>query len=299
MSVTTIPGSARVARLHPARGAQRQNLLLRGLFYVVIVVIAFYMLFPFYWAIRSALTPETDLFLTPVQYFPSHPTLDNFNSALTGGVLKPALINSAIVAASVTLLSLVVGSSAAYALGRLRFRGRLVMMYVILSMTIFPQIAILGALYTLFSDFGLINTSWSLIISYLIFTLPFTIWVLQSFFRTMPRELEESAYVDGASPFRTFWSIMLPLAAPGLVTTGLLAFINAWNEYLYAVSFLQTSDHYTVPVTIAAWPGNSQYARPWGDIMAATVVVTVPLIVLVLIFQRRLVAGLTAGAVKG
>jgi len=265
----------------------------------VIVVIAFYMLFPFYWAIRSALTPETDLFLTPVRYFPSSPTLDNFNNALTGGVLKPALINSAIVAASVTVLSLVVGSSAAYALGRLRFRGRTVMMYVILSMTIFPQIAILGALYTMFSNFGLINTSWSLIISYLIFTLPFTVWVLQSFFRTMPKELEESAYVDGASPFQTFWMIMLPLAAPGLVTTGLLAFINAWNEYLYAVSFLQTSDHYTVPVTIASWPGTSQYSHPWGDIMAATVVVTVPLIVLVLIFQRRLVAGLTAGAVKG
>jgi ABC-type glycerol-3-phosphate transport system permease component len=151
----------------------------------------------------------------------------------------------------------------------------------------------------MFSNFGLINTVGSLIISYLIFTLPFTIWVLQSFFRTMPRELEESAYVDGASPFRTFWAVMLPLAAPGLVTTGLLAFINAWNEYLYAVSFLQTSDHYTVPLAIASWPSSSSYAHPWGHIMAGTVIVTVPLIVLVLIFQRRLVAGLTAGAVKG
>jgi len=299
MSVNAVPQTPRVAAAQLKGGAQRQSRVLRGLFYLVLVVIAFYMLFPFYWAIRSALTKDSDLFVTPVQYIPNNPTLENFGNALTGGVLKPALINSAVVAASVTLLSLVIGASAAYALGRLQFRGRTVMMYVILSMTIFPQIAILGALYTMFSDFGIINTSWSLIISYLIFTLPFTVWVLQSFFRTMPKELEESAYVDGASPFRTFWAVMLPLAAPGLVTTGLLAFINAWNEYLYAVSFLQTSDHYTVPVAIAAWPSSSQYNHPWGEIMAGTVVVTVPLIILVLIFQRRLVAGLTAGAVKG
>jgi trehalose/maltose transport system permease protein len=280
-------------------GKPRQISVLRVLFYLVLAVIAFYMLFPFYWAIRSALTNETDLFVTPVQYFPSQPTLSNFGDAFTGGFLKPALINSAIVAGSVTLLSLASGATAAYALGRLKFRGRTVMMYVVLSMTIFPQIAILGALYTMFSTLGLINSVGSLIISYLIFTLPFSVWVLQGFVRTMPHEQEESAYVDGASPFQTFWMIMLPLAAPGLVTTGLLAFINAWNEYLYAVSFLQTSDHYTVPVAIVAWPSSSQYAHPWGHIMAGTVVVTVPLIVLVLIFQRRLVAGLTAGAVKG
>ena len=288
---------ARTVKL--AKGGSRQNTVVRWLFYLILIVIAFYMLFPFYWAIRSALTAEPALFVTPVQYFPSNPTLTNFGDALDGGFLKDALVNSAIVAAAVTLLSLAIGSSAAYALGRLQFRGRSIMMYVVLSMTIFPQIAILGALYTMFSSLGLINTSGSLIISYLIFTLPFTVWVLQGFFRTMPRELEESAYVDGASPFQTFWMVMLPLAAPGLVTTGLLAFINAWNEYLYAVSFLQTSDHYTVPVAISAWPSSSQFAHPWGHIMAGTVIVTVPLIVLVLIFQRRLVAGLTAGAVKG
>jgi trehalose/maltose transport system permease protein len=297
MSVTPPAGGAGI--LKPSTGRSRQATVLRVLFYIVLAVIAFYLVFPYYWAIRSALTAETDLFVTPVQYFPSHPTLDNFGDALTGGFLKQALVNSAIVAASVTIISLVIGASAAYALGRLQFRGRSIMMYVVLSMTIFPQIAILGALYTMFSTLSLINSAGSLIVSYLIFTLPFTVWVLQGFFRTMPRELEESAYVDGASPFGTFYMIMLPLAAPGLVTTGLLAFINAWNEYLYAVSFLQTSDHYTVPVAIAAWPSSSQYAHPWGHIMAGTVVVTVPLIVLVLIFQRRLVAGLTAGAVKG
>jgi trehalose/maltose transport system permease protein len=300
VSVTPPAAGAMTPKL--AKGGSRQNPWLRGLFYFLLVVIAFYMLFPFYWAIRSALTPEVDAGNTPVQYFPSDATLSNFGDALTGGVLKQPLINSFIVAGLVTLLSLIVGASAAYALGRIRFRGRTIMMYAILSMTIFPQIAILGALYTQFSNWGLINTRWSLVISYLIFTLPFTIWVLQSFFASLPRELEESAYVDGASPFRTFWAVMLPLAAPGLVTTGLLAFINAWNEYLYAVSFLQTADNYTVPVAIANWPpatSGSAFAQPWDHIMAGTVVVTLPLIVLVLIFQRRLVAGLTSGAVKG
>ncbi|HVC79004.1 MAG TPA: carbohydrate ABC transporter permease [Chloroflexota bacterium] len=306
MSTSVIPPTTSVAP--PALGGTRssghgprRNPVLRGLFYLILIVLAFYLLFPFYWAIRSALIPESAAGNTPVEYWPSDATLSNFGDALTGNILKQPLINSAIVAGSVTLLSLVIGASAAYALGRIQFRGRTIMMYAILSMTIFPQIAILGALYTQFSKWGLINSEWSLIISYLIFTLPFTIWVLQSFFRTMPRELEESAYVDGASPFRTFWSIMLPLAAPGLVTTGLLAFINAWNEYLYAVSFLQTADHFTVPVAIVEWPPStgSQFAVPWDHVMAGTVIVTVPLIVLVLIFQRRLVAGLTAGAVKG
>jgi trehalose/maltose transport system permease protein len=301
-TIPVAPPASSTTRFKFFKGGSHQNPILRTVFYLVLIVIAFYMLFPFYWAIRSALTNESDAGVTPVQYWPSNPTLSNFGDAITGGVLKQPLINSAIVAGSVTILSLVIGASAAYALGRLQFRGRSVMMYVILSMTIFPQIAILGALYTMFSNFGLINTSGSLIISYLIFTLPFTIWVLQGFFRSLPKELEESAYVDGASPFRTFWSVMLPLAAPGLVTTGLLAFINAWNEYLYAVSFLQTADHYTVPVAIANWPpstSGSAFAVPWDHVMAGTVVVTIPLIVLVLIFQRRLVAGLTSGAVKG
>jgi trehalose/maltose transport system permease protein len=201
----------------------------------------------------------------------------------------------------VTLISLAIGSLAAYALGRFRFRGKSAVMYLMLSMTIFPQIAILGALYTMISDFHLYDKLGALILTYLIFTLPFTVWVLTSFMRALPGDLEEAAYVDGATPLQVFWKVLLPLIAPGLVTTGLLAFIAAWNEYLYAVSFIQSPGHYTVPIAITSFVGKSgnAFQVPWGQIMAATVIVTLPLIAATLILQRRILAGLTAGAVKG
>jgi len=278
-------------------------------FWLLIALIALYALFPFYWALRSAFTPDPELFSTPIQYFPSHPTWAHFDDALSSSFFRRALLNSAIVAGSVTLLSLAIGSLAAYALGRFRFRGKSFVLYLMLSMTIFPQIAILGALYTMFSGFHIVafldfpklyDSLWSLVFSYLIFTLPFTIWVLTSFMRALPADLEEAAYVDGATPLQVFWKVLLPLIAPGLVTTGLLAFIAAWNEYLFAVSFIQSPDHYTVPVAIVSFVGKtSAFQIPWGTWMAATVIVTLPLIVATLVLQRRILAGLTAGAVKG
>jgi trehalose/maltose transport system permease protein len=270
-------------------------------FWFLITVIFVYALFPFYWAVRSAFTPEARLFDTPLQYFPAHPTLANFRGALSASFFQDALINSTIVAGSVTLLSLAIGSLAAYALGRFRFRGRSAVLYLMLSMTIFPQIAILGALYTMINTFHLYDKLGALILSYLIFTLPFTIWVLTSFMRALPGDLEEAAYVDGATPLQVFYKVLLPLIAPGLVTTGLLAFIAAWNEYLYALSFIQSPDKYTVPLAITSFvsPTGSAFAVPWGQIMAATVLVTLPLITATLVLQRRILAGLTAGAVKG
>src|SRR5262249_4781221 len=279
-------------------------------FWALILVILFYCLFPFLWALRSAFTPEGDLFATPLQYFPKHPTLDNFREALSTDFFQSALLNSFIVAASVTLISLAIGSLAAYALGRFRFHGRSFVLYLMLSMTIFPQIAILGALYTMFSGFHIVgpidfpklyDSPWALVFSYMIFTLPFTIWVLTGFMRALPADLEEAAYVDGATPLQVFWKVLLPLIAPGLVTTGLLAFIAAWNEYLYALSFIQSPDKYTVPLAITSFvlPTGSAFAVPWGAIMAATVIVPLPPTLLVLILQKRILAGLTAGAVKG
>ena len=273
----------------------------RILFYALLVFFAIWLLFPFYWAVRSSLSPEADITATPVQYFPAHPTFQHYQTVLQNSTFLTALFNSAKVGIAVTVLSMIIGASAAYALARFSFRGRSVMMYAILSMTIFPQIAILSALYQLVHDFHLYDTLWALIISYMLFTLPFTVWVLNGFFQSLPRELEEAAYVDGANPFQTFYRIMLPLAAPGMVTTGLLALIAAWNEFLYALSFEFTPSNYTVPLAIVSFTSSvgSSYAVPWGDIMAATVVVTIPLVAVVLIFQRRIVAGLTAGAVKG
>jgi trehalose/maltose transport system permease protein len=275
--------------------------LSRTLFYIVLAIIFVYIVFPFYWAFRSSITPDGELFVTPVHYWPAVPTFVHYEQVFGDGQFVRALGNSALVAVTSTILSLFIGTVGAYALGRFRFRGRLPVMYLILSMTMFPSIAILGSLFDLVRRFGLYNNLISLIITYLVFTLPFTVWVLTSFFQSLPKELEEAAYVDGCTPLQTLYKVMLPLVAPGMVTTGLLAFIAAWNEFLFAVSFLQTPENRTVPLAIFLFATSSGggYEIPWGAIMAGTIVVTIPLIVLTLIFQNRIISGLTAGAVKG
>jgi trehalose/maltose transport system permease protein len=298
---TTRARARPVSRSRAFRRSPLGRVLVKVPFWILVVVIFIYALFPFYWALRSAFMPASELFETPIKYWPSDPTLQNFRDVLNSSFFRRALLNSTIVAGSVTLISLAIGSLAAYALGRFRFYGRSFVLYLMLSMTIFPQIAILGALYTMISDFHLYDKLGSLILTYLIFTLPFTVWVLTSFMRALPGDLEEAAYVDGATPLQVFWKVLLPLIAPGLVTTGLLAFISAWNEYLYAVSFIQSPNKYTVPIAITSFTakGGNAFQVPWGQIMAATVVVTLPLIAATLILQRRILAGLTAGAVKG
>jgi trehalose/maltose transport system permease protein len=302
--VSTVAEATR-ARAEPrARWTKRSPLgrfLKRLPLWILIVIIFVYALFPFYWALRSSFTPDGELFNTPIDYWPKHPTLDNYREAINTSVFQHALLNSTIVAGVVTLISLAIGSLAAYSLGRFRFRGRSAVLYLMLSMTIFPQIAILGALYTMIRDFHLYDHLTALIFSYMIFTLPFTVWVLTSFMRALPGDLEEAAYVDGATPLQVFYKVLLPLIAPGLVTTGLLAFIAAWNEYLYALSFIQTPNNYTVPLAITSFVGKSgsTFQVPWGQIMAATIMVTLPLIAATLVLQRRILAGLTAGAVKG
>ncbi len=277
------------------------QILSRILFYLLVLLILLYTLIPFYWAVRSSFTPSAELFRTPVSYFPANPTLEHYRQVLGSDLFRRALLNSTLVSLTVTLLALVIGAIGSYALGRFKFRGRTPVLYLVLSMTMFPQIAVLGALFNMVNQFRLYNRLGALILTYMIFTLPFTVWVLTSFFRQMPGALEEAAYVDGATPFQTFYKVLLPLVGPGLVTTGLLAFIAAWNEFLFALSFTQTPDKRTVNLAIFYFSGTSgsQFEVPWGQIMAATVVVTVPIVVLVLIFQRRILAGLTAGAVKG
>jgi trehalose/maltose transport system permease protein len=274
------------------------KILNRVLFWILVVVIIFYTVFPFVWAVISSIKPNAELFSTPVDYWPDQINLTFYRFVLDNGDFLRALRNSVIVSVSTVVISLAPGSLAAYALGRLKFRGRTPVLYLILSMTMFPQIAILGSLYQMITTLGLFDRLPALIIAYLTFTLPFTVWVLTNFFKAMPGELEEAALVDGATPFQAFARILLPLAAPGLVTTGLLAFIAAWNEYLYALTFTQTRAR-TVQPAIASFTGNTQFELPWGNILAASVLVTLPLVILVLIFQRKILAGLTAGAVKG
>ena len=269
----------------------------RVLFYLLVIVITVYLLFPFLWAVLTSFRRAGDLFLPPLQFITAPTTLSNYTQVFANANFQRGLLFSVIVAVVSVLISLLLGSFAAYALGRFKFRGKSMILYIILAVSVFPQIAVLGGLFTLVQATNLFNNPISLIFSYLIFTIPFTVWVLTSFVRDIPGELEEAALVDGASPLQTLFQVLFPVMMPALVTTGLLAFINAWNEYLFALTF--TSSNRTVPVVIANYSGASQYDQPWGPIMAASIVVTVPLIILVLVFQRNIVSGLTAGAVKG
>lgn len=271
--------------------------LQRGLFYLLVLAISVYLLLPFAWAVLTSFRRSGDLFLAPMEFVTAPYTTSNYAQVFANPSFQRGLLFSVIVAVAAVLISLILGSFAAYALGRFRFKGKSMVLYIILAVSVFPQIAVLGGLFTLVRATGLYNNPIALIFSYLIFTIPFTVWVLTSFVRDIPGELEEAALVDGASPLQTLFKVLFPVMMPALVTTGLLAFINAWNEYLFALTF--TSSNRTVPVVIANYSGASQYDQPWGQIMAASIVVTVPLIILVLVFQRNIVSGLTAGAVKG
>jgi trehalose/maltose transport system permease protein len=285
---------------------ETRRIIGRILFYIMLILIAFYLLFPFYWAINSSLKNENQLAMTPATYIPRDPTTGeiaptfiNYRAVFQNEAFWRGILNSAVVAISTTFLALMIGSFAAFALGKLRFRGKTPSLYLILSMTMFPQVAVLTGLYAVINAIG-IPAIPSMILSYLLFTLPFTAWVMTSFFQGLPVELLQSAQVDGATPFQTFYKILLPLTVPALVTTGLLAFIQSWNEYLFALTFTTIEPQArTVPVIIALFTGTVSRQEPFGEIMAAAVLVTIPLLVLVLIFQNRIVAGLTAGAVKG
>jgi trehalose/maltose transport system permease protein len=269
----------------------------RLLFASLVAVLVAYAVFPFAWAILSSLKSGSALFDTAV--LPTALTWGNYAAVFREQPFARNILNSVIVAASVVALSLALAVPAAFALGRVAFRGRAAMLLGILSVSMFPQIAVLSGLFELIRALGLYNTLSGLVLGTLIITLPFTVWVMTVFMREMPRELEEAAMIDGATPWIVLTRIFLPLLAPALATTGLLAFIAAWNEFLFALTFTLTDEMRTVPVAIALISGSSRFELPWGRIMAASVIVTLPLLVLVLLLQRRIVSGLMAGALKG
>lgn len=276
---------------------RRRRQLGRVALYAIAAVILVYTLFPFVWAISTSLKSGSAIFDTAL--IPADPRWDNYIEVFREQPFGLNILNSIIVATSTVLLSLALGLTAAHALGRVDFRGRTLLLVTVLGVSMFPQVAVLSGLFELVRWLGLYNTLPALTFSYLIFTLPFTVWVLTTFMRALPVELEEAAMIDGASSWMVLTRVFLPLLAPAMVTTGLLAFIAAWNEFLFALTFTLTDERRTVPVAIALISGASAFEVPWGRIMAASVTVTVPLIALVLVFQRRIVAGLTAGAVKG
>ncbi len=266
-------------------------------FWLLVGVLVLYAIFPFYYAIVTSLKPSSQLF--EVSYWVDSLDFSNYVTVLSQPTFLAAIRNSVVVALSVVLIALLLGLTAAWALGRVRFRGRTTVMMIVLGVSMFPQVAVLSGLFEVIRTLDLYNSPGGLILSYTIFTLPFTVWILTTFMRQLPDELEEAAIVDGASPWVTLTKVFMPLLWPAMATTGLLAFIAAWNEFLFALTFTLTDSQRTVPVAIALISGGSQYELPWGPIMAASVIVTVPLVVLVVIFQRRIVSGLTAGAVKG
>ena len=265
--------------------------------WVAVLLICVFCLFPFYWLINVSLKSGADL--SQADLVPPSPTLDNYNSILKNSDFTTALRNSVIVTTVTTALALVVGSFAAYALARLRFPFKFLILAVVLSITTFPPIAIAAPIFKLWTDIGLYDTYAGLIIPYLTFALPLAIFILASFFKEIPKELEEAALVDGATHFQAFRKVVVPLAAPGLVTAGLLTAFFVWNEFLLAVTLTNSPSAFTVPVAVANFTGSDRFEIPLGTISAASVVITIPLVAAVIIFQKRIVAGLTAGAVKG
>ncbi|WP_163577356.1 carbohydrate ABC transporter permease [Halomonas faecis] len=266
-------------------------------FWVLVAVVLIYAIFPFYYAVITSLKPSSELF--SVSYWLDSLDFSNYAQIFSQSSFVRAIFNSILVSISVVAIALLLGITASYALGRVRFRGRTTVMLVVLGVSMFPQVAVLSGLFEVIRSLNLYNNPGGLILSYTIFTLPFTVWVLTTFMKQLPQELEEAAIMDGATPWVTITKVFLPLMWPAMATTGLLAFIAAWNEFLFALTFTLSDDQRTVPVAIALISGGSQHELPWGPIMAASVTVTVPLVVLVMIFQKRIVSGLTAGAVKG
>lgn len=261
---------------------------------VVFIVVS---LFPFGYAISTSLKQGSALFEPDL--WPSAPTLDNYRALFRDQPFGRNLLNSAMVAGGTVALSLVLSLLAAWSLGRVAFRGRGVLLLTILGVSMFPQVAVLSGMYELVQVLGLYDHMGALWISHLVITLPFTVWVLVTFMQQLPKELEEAAQMDGLGVLTIIFRIFLPLLWPALVATGLLAFIASWNEFLFALTFTLSTNERTVPVAITLISGSSGFELPWGTIMAASVIVTLPLVALVVYFQRRIVSGLTAGAVKG
>jgi len=272
-----------------------------ALWTIAIALVVIFALIPVLWLISISLKPPEAL--TDQKFIPSDISFDNYKSLFEGGIddspfIKP-LINSIGIALITTAISIVLASFCAYAIARLEFPGKRVILAGALAIAMFPPISTVGPLFDMWRALGLYDTWLGLIIPYLTFSLPLAIYVLVAFFREIPWELEQAAQVDGATPFQAFTKVIVPLAAPGVFTAAILVFIFCWNDFLFAISLTSSDASRTVPAALAFFTGESSFTAPTGSIAAAAVVVTVPIIVFVLFFQRRIVAGLTAGAVKG
>jgi multiple sugar transport system permease protein len=269
----------------------------KALWGVTNVVVILAALIPVLWiASLSFKDPST---IADGNFFPSKWSTENYSGIFQTSEFTDALRNSIGIALITTVIAVTLACMAAYAIARLNFPGKVLILTTALAIAMFPPISIVGPLFNIWREVGLYDTWPGLIIPYMTFSLPLAIYTLSAFFREIPWELEQAAQVDGATPFQAFRKVIIPLAAPGVFTTAILVFIFAWNDFLFAVSLTSTNAARTVPAALAAFPGESQFTQPIGSVAAAAVIVTIPIIIMVLIFQRRIVAGLTAGAVKG
>jgi trehalose/maltose transport system permease protein len=269
----------------------------KALWGVTNVVVILAALIPVLWiASLSFKDPST---IADGNFFPSKWSTENYSGIFQTSEFTDALRNSIGIALITTVIAVTLACMAAYAIARLNFPGKVLILTTALAIAMFPPISIVGPLFNIWREVGLYDTWPGLIIPYMTFSLPLAIYTLSAFFREIPWELEQAAQVDGATPFQAFRKVIIPLAAPGVFTTAILVFIFAWNDFLFAVSLTSTNSARTVPAALAAFPGESQFTQPIGSVAAAAVIVTIPIIIMVLIFQRRIVAGLTAGAVKG
>jgi multiple sugar transport system permease protein len=263
----------------------------------ITLAVLLYALLPVAWIISLSLKPDADL--GDGNFLPSHVTFDNYTKIFDQNVFTTALRNSIGIALISTFIAVVLATTAAYAIARLDFPGKKLILAAALAIAMFPQISVVSPLFDIWRRIGLYDTWPGLIIPYLTFTLPLAIWVLSAFFREIPWALEQAAEADGATPFQAFRRVIVPLAAPGMFTAAILVFIFAWNDFLFAISLTSTNRARTVPAAIAFFQGTSQFQQPIGQIAAAAVVITIPVVVAVLIFQKKIVSGLTSGAVKG
>jgi multiple sugar transport system permease protein len=254
-------------------------------------------LFPVFWLAMLSLKKPEDV--ADGRLIPSEFSTENYSSIFDQDIFTRALVNSIGIALIATVIAVTLAAAAAYAIARLSFPGKTLILTAALAIAMFPPIAIVGPLYDMWRNIGLYDTWPGLIIPYMSFSLPLAIYTLSAFFREIPWELEQAAQVDGATPFQAFTKVIAPLAAPGVFTTAILVFIFAWNDFVFAFSLTSTKNAQTVPAALSQFPGASTFQQPTGAIAAAAIVVTVPIVIMVLFFQRRIVAGLTAGAVKG
>ncbi len=264
---------------------------------VALLVLVVNGVYPLVWIFLTSIKNELELTQVPITYFPQSPNFGNYAQVFQAQPFARFFLNSLVISSLSTILCVTIAAFAAYALARLRLRYRRIISIVIVAASMFPVVSLIVPLFQIMRGFGWLNTYWSLIIPYATFSLPISTLVLTAFFQGIPEDLESAAMIDGCSRFGALWRVIVPLAAPGVVTAAILAFVNSWNEFLLALTFNSAPDMKTVPVGVMLYQG--EFTFPWPLISAAIIVTIIPIVVLILVFQRRIISGLTAGGVKG